>query len=295
MVRWLDAAEEMFFLASPEGGWLSKSNMFFSPSIHRKGRDYFALSPSPVRKGSRLMIRPRDGDEETSQAAEATVLDVTQVGCDPNGMPLYRHTCQYSDGQRVHDLQTMEYEIIGALSPSPVKKGSRLLVRWEGSDEAYECTVLSTLLAGSDADGMPFYRTKCQYSNGQVEHDLQQMDYEVLSQGEESEQPPIAGSAAAKEKEQGRRTVAHPPGTRLRVWWESSDQWYECTVASVRVARAMDGTCTYTHACNYEGGEVEVRAHTGPPPQTLETLPPPSRSNPDAQSRRPPPLQSPAA
>lgn len=47
---------------------------------------------------------------------------------------------------------------------------------------------------------------------------------------------------------------ALPEGTRLKVWWEGSDEWFECTVLNWRVAIGEGGELFYTHRCLYDGG-----------------------------------------
>ena len=47
---------------------------------------------------------------------------------------------------------------------------------------------------------------------------------------------------------------ALPSGTRLRVWWEGSQEYFECTILNWRVAIGEDGTLFYTHRCMYENG-----------------------------------------
>ena len=50
---------------------------------------------------------------------------------------------------------------------------------------------------------------------------------------------------------------ALPSGTRLRVWWEGSQEYYECTILNWRVAISEDGSLFYTHRCRYEGGTFD--------------------------------------
>ena len=47
---------------------------------------------------------------------------------------------------------------------------------------------------------------------------------------------------------------ALPSGTRLRVWWEGSQDYYDCVIINWRVAIGKDGNLFYTHRCQYDGG-----------------------------------------
>lgn len=47
---------------------------------------------------------------------------------------------------------------------------------------------------------------------------------------------------------------ALPSGTRLRVWWAGSDEYFECTILNWRVAIGDGGELFYTHRCLYDNG-----------------------------------------
>lgn len=50
---------------------------------------------------------------------------------------------------------------------------------------------------------------------------------------------------------------ALPPGTRISVWWEGSQEAYECTIRDWHVAVGEGGRLFYTHRCEYDGGTFD--------------------------------------
>ena len=46
-------------------------------------------------------------------------------------------------------------------------------------------------------------------------------------------------------------------GTRLRVWWDGSEEYFPCVMLGFRVAYNDDREVVYTHRCQYENGVIE--------------------------------------
>ena len=67
--------------------------------------------------------------------------------------------------------------------------------------------------------------------------------------------PPPTPAAAGDDVPQAAPDFeALPSGTRLRVWWEGSCDYFECIILNWRVAIGEDGDLFYTHRCQYDGG-----------------------------------------
>jgi len=59
----------------------------------------------------------------------------------------------------------------------PLPAGTRLSIFWPGCDEAYDCVVKHALRA-DDGRG---WRHACEYENGEYEHDLSTLDYDIVT------------------------------------------------------------------------------------------------------------------
>lgn len=66
--------------------------------------------------------------------------------------------------------------------------------------------------------------------------------------------PPTPAKPSESQPSAAPEWEALPSGTRLRVWWEGSGEYYECTILNWRVAVGDDGALFYTHRCLYDSG-----------------------------------------
>ena len=50
---------------------------------------------------------------------------------------------------------------------------------------------------------------------------------------------------------------ALPAGTRLSIWWEGNQEYFDCTISDWHVQVGGDGKLFYTHRCEYESGTFD--------------------------------------